>query len=96
MLVDAGASIKVILTHLARDHELCLTTSEIKNIQRLRNPDPGQTRRAPFQIILGNKSLKVFGTIMEDLSHNVVASLNWLQHSKQHISWDTLFLTVQQ
>lgn len=32
---------------------------------------------------------------MEDLSHNVVAGLDWLRYNKPHSDWDTSVLTVQ-
>lgn len=80
MLLGTCADRIVISTRFARNRKLHLVNSDIKIIwfsdgHRV----PMQYAAAPFQINTGTISSTVAGTLMEDLTHDVVTGLDWLR-----------------
>lgn len=81
MLLETGANHTLILVSYARNYELRLVNSKIKNIQLTgKRRIPVQHVAALFQIKLGTISSTVARDLMKDRIHNVVAGLDWNHH----------------
>ncbi|KAJ9059572.1 hypothetical protein DSO57_1001112 [Entomophthora muscae] len=51
-------------------------------------------KMVPFSVRMGNIQVKLSRPIIAGLSHNVIAGLNWLQHNRPYINWDTSDITL--